>query len=734
LYNQEKEVAAKIPLTNITTVHDYVLTKLQTLSKNYPKELLLRCGATQGLVGNIPVLAFPMEDCWHCINYTNYPEEPRFLNAASREKQKVKIDFLGKNIFDVTSETVFLTEGIWDLLTLLQYDYPALGLPGVNNLKDEWIEMFRGKDVFIIFDNDEPGRQFAEQHGKRISIVARSTKIITLPYLVKYKGEEYKVKDISDLFKAADLKTIKEFLQQLIDKSIPLVVNIKEQIAGIALGKGNKETKASIITDIIIKDIYTSSGKLLPFNNNQEFAVVLNGKKILLDEKIDVFLKQCYEYIPSDILWRYVKDRLHNESLQYDEVIVDLYSTFQNGKCYIGIKNEGLIIVEKDGCSMELQGINNIYVKSSNMFNKKELEHMCEEKAPNSNLDIKTIEDAFEIFSYDVEEDSSTQKYLLKIWFYYTFFNPGIKPVLCIVGPPGCGKTLLLKILKGILFGFHSNVYNPNSIPEEDYVLTMMLKEYKYLFLDEVNERNVNIKSKLRMLVTGEETVIRPKYARSAIKFRPNIWLALSAHSPKFREPDIAQRLCIINLEMPKQEPISESVFFRKMEESRPTIFRNILHTLQSIINNMKNNQKETIPLKQYCRQLDMANFAWKVFPEQRELCLQTFSSMDSAQSKFSAEFDPLLDVFEVWYMEKAKTYLSENGHITVNAKQLYEDLSPIVRERGIRSFPSSIKGLGKWIVNRSNILGRSYGFQRIRNISKDRWDYVFITPDKEVF
>ena len=56
---------------------------------------------------------------------------------------------------------VLLCEGAIDTLSLLTKNYKAVGLPGVGNIRDEWIDKLSYYNVHIIFDNDSAGRDNA---------------------------------------------------------------------------------------------------------------------------------------------------------------------------------------------------------------------------------------------------------------------------------------------------------------------------------------------------------------------------------------------------------------------------------------------------------------------------------------------------------------------------------------------------------------------------------------------
>ena len=160
-----------------------VVDKLKDIGKPYSKELLESCGAVQGIVsGKVPVIGFPMHSGdYHCVCYTTYPQEPRFLNATIKAKN-LELGLLGDLEKIKDSEKLFLTEGIWDLLTLTQLGLPALALPGVNNWNSDWAEKYMSeKKVYILFDNDPPGKEYALKYVPEILRHAKQVKILELP-------------------------------------------------------------------------------------------------------------------------------------------------------------------------------------------------------------------------------------------------------------------------------------------------------------------------------------------------------------------------------------------------------------------------------------------------------------------------------------------------------------------------------------------------------------------------
>ncbi len=58
---------------------------------------------------------------------------------------------------------IYLCEGPIDTLTLIDKGIPAVGVPGVSHLKEEWVPLFENKKVMVCFDNDVAGRQASQK-------------------------------------------------------------------------------------------------------------------------------------------------------------------------------------------------------------------------------------------------------------------------------------------------------------------------------------------------------------------------------------------------------------------------------------------------------------------------------------------------------------------------------------------------------------------------------------------
>ncbi len=133
---------------------------------------------------------------------SNYVLDPNFLFNESIIKD---------------SDTIFLCEGIVDALSLIQANFPAVAILGVNSFKPEWAEKFKDKHVFLCFDNDEIGRMGKEGVAKEISESASELYFIDLPPEIKDINDYFvRVKDAAKnfvllVYQAVDLGKYRQF-------------------------------------------------------------------------------------------------------------------------------------------------------------------------------------------------------------------------------------------------------------------------------------------------------------------------------------------------------------------------------------------------------------------------------------------------------------------------------------------------------------------------------------------
>ena len=736
-----------IELTNATpNISNHVLDKLKELGHPYDRSILQKANAIQAATEDWPVVALHMESGdFHCVKYDNYYDDPHFRFVSCRlakespgrgRPKKTRLGLIGVDKKTQDSPVIWLTEGFWDYLTLLEAGYPVWGVPGARNLLPDWVDNFKNKEVIICFDNDGEGEKWSQEHAKRLGLVAKSVKILELPS--NYGGST--TKDVSDIRRelGGDKKSLIDMLTEILERTAPFDFPVIDKIKEIILNKGSAIVKAEIITTMIIEDLQKQSGLPLPFNDGQELCLIAKGKDILVDRAIDTMLSLKYNFLPTLDVWKSVRGLLYNHALrEHGSVNIATYSTYKKGKLHFGLKGKGILSLSSKGHDYNLQGVDGIFIKSPNRIDLKAL--------PAKSL-VETVDDILNVLKFDESILSQEEQvHLIKVWFYNTFFNfDTMQPILCAIGESGSGKSQLFKFLKGILFGFgHKRNYMLNVIPEDDHELSLLLKGKKYLFFDEVNENSPKVKKFLRTMATGVEAIYRPKYERHNVEFIPDAWLGINGlNLVASREYDIAKRLCLVKLEPLSTQDLTarfgpEYIMYQKLNEARPLIWQNMLVELQAILGNMDKHKKDYIKLDNPCRFMGLANFAWQAWPEKRDITHSLFSKMEGLQSHHSADMDPMMDIIEEWVETESMNHANQQEEgmtLPLRTKMMFRELQPLAKEHGVKYFPKSERALGQWFSKRELVLFEAVGYERIKNLSTKNFEHKFKIPEKEAF
>jgi hypothetical protein len=140
------------------------------------------------------------------------------------------------------SPWVVIAEGEMDALISLQHGIPAVtGTAGAGTWQATWSKKFKGKDVFIVYDRDEPGTRGAQVVAQSLEAVANRIWITTVP--INKRGA-----DISDFFdRGNDGDDFKKMLRK---RSVPFEqrskdpakmrakdVSIRNSFAGMNVGR-----------------------------------------------------------------------------------------------------------------------------------------------------------------------------------------------------------------------------------------------------------------------------------------------------------------------------------------------------------------------------------------------------------------------------------------------------------------------------------------------------------------
>lgn len=173
---------------------------------------------------------------------------------------------------------VFIPEGEKDVDTLTKQGYTAITYGGVNDWQTDFAPLFKDAIVYVLADNDDPGRRVADKICTDLQGIAKSVKVI-LPMPDIAKG------DITDYFEAGHSK---EEFEKLLLCEIPVTdtcmtaENQVEDVRQMLMYKVEYD-----------KDGNEKSRKLI--QNVKNFEIVLENDGRFRDKiKFDEFSQQTY--------------------------------------------------------------------------------------------------------------------------------------------------------------------------------------------------------------------------------------------------------------------------------------------------------------------------------------------------------------------------------------------------------------------------------------------------------
>lgn len=82
-------------------------------------------------------------------------------------------------------DRIYICEGVFDAMILEQNGYKAVAILGVNNFKPEYTELFKGFEVVLCLDNDEPAKQAIDRLAKMFLLKGQAVIAKQLPDGIK---------------------------------------------------------------------------------------------------------------------------------------------------------------------------------------------------------------------------------------------------------------------------------------------------------------------------------------------------------------------------------------------------------------------------------------------------------------------------------------------------------------------------------------------------------------------
>lgn len=177
------------------------------------------------------------------------PKEQKMLNIKGHGEGRL----FGLSIL-ASNDDIVLTEGETDCMLLNQYGVPAVThTSGASVFKNEWIRHFKGKAVYICYDNDEGGKKGAAMVAQKLATVAAAVYTVLIP--IDEKGA-----DITD-FLHKHKKTVEDF-RELMERARALAAKTGVPVRGKRVSLESSMAQENLSKDL--EFVATIIGKQSP--------------------------------------------------------------------------------------------------------------------------------------------------------------------------------------------------------------------------------------------------------------------------------------------------------------------------------------------------------------------------------------------------------------------------------------------------------------------------------------
>ncbi len=606
------------------------------------------------------------------------------------------------------SDPVVIVEGEKDVERLMELGSTATTNPlGAGKWRRYYNKWLDGRDVVVIPDNDDPGRDHARTAAKSLQGVAKTVKVLELPNLPE-KG------DVSDFL---DMGGTAEELKRLIEEA-PLypdsslagwTQDIKNLITDIRKDKDLRAfEKMTRISEVVLEDL-ESRGFLVSTSTQRFFFQRGTNTLFELDGfRFQALVNDLYGLNPSEHGFDYVLANLHTEAHlrgQQSEVYQLACYSKENGDLYISRFDGRLYCLDGEKIELLPNGSGGVLFLDDPLWEPYEYLGTNPESEFLSRLLIDAVNFAQ---GEGVVLSPEDQRMLFQVYIYSAFFESLLptKPIIAFVGPKGSGKSSTLLWLGQLLFGSSFRLLSLAKNKEDGFIAAVTAS---YLAgFDNVDGKIPWLNDHLAALATGGSITLRKLYTTNEkITFNPRVFLALTSRSPKFRREDVVDRLLLLRVAR-FQKFKSEKKLREERLAKRNELWTELLNDLNQIVKALRADNEEFTTV---FRMADWADLGWRIAKTQGigDKFLETLQRMEQEQTAFFMEGEPLCDVLEIFLEETA------NHGKKLAARDLYPILSGIADDNRIR-----------WPYKNSRSLA-----QRLSNIRSSLAEFLNIAVEK---
>jgi len=319
---------------------------------------------------------------------------------------------------------------------------------------------------------------------------------------------------------------------------------------------------------------------------------------------------------------------------------------------------------------------------------------------------------------------------LWALWIRGLFFAEWMqtKPLCLLVGPKGSGKTSAFRALLVALFGPGTDVVALEGGQRGEEAFIAAVTASRLAAFDNADAKIPWLDDHLARLATGTDIVRRQLYTTNAlVRYRPTLFIGLTARTPRFRREDVAERTLVLPLTELRQK-ISERALIDQVLTERDALWGDLVQDLNQTVARMRTERR---PLRTTFRVADFVEFCRRAVKDQAQgqVAAQALRRMEMQQADFALAEEPLFAALEEWVAKSP-----ERG--PVDATTLNTELRGLAEAQGEKWPYQNGQRLGTRLRDLQGALGRFLRVTRQEQRGKKRvlWGFAPLQTDREYF
>lgn len=514
-----------------------------------------------------------MNEAGWCVNIRRYDlykdQGPKVISFAK--------GYGTSRLYPLTSlkyTTVYIFEGELDALLACQHNIPGISAScGAGSWKNEWGKLFKDKIVYIIPDNDEPGRKGAALKLIKLRYHAKTIKIINLPvkekgedftdWILKYGGTQSK---LNKLTKKLVLKNKKINTDNLLVPRTDLFADNKTKYEEIMIERAELVLNTLKLTGAFFKN-----------SNNELFYASTKHAAMKVTNTLGPFMAHLLSISPltnqASSTGKFIYNHVLNSAyLESKFTKSGSWAMFEDSVLYVHKGEDEILKLGEKEPEVIKNAINDDRILLEIPFKSMTITKMPNYKPLNG---LKLLNSLYADYIPMRIED----RYLLICWLLSSFFKEYVrpKPIIRLLAKTASGKSTTSKLTSILLYGTQFISHAGSSIAATYEMST----RYPLLILDNLETKNMteSLENFLLVASTGAMKVKRKRATDQGIIFEQLSSLILTNGIEPFNKHELIDRTIELNLDIEKygNTNFNESKLFKDLLDARQEIFSSLL-------------------------------------------------------------------------------------------------------------------------------------------------------------